>query len=340
MQQPISEGAFAPGEIAVVCARYEIAAVVRADPLGGGAATSPKVVLTCDDGRRLLLKRRGPGHDDPELVRFTHELQQRLAAHNYPVAPMQATRDGQTMLVLDGRIYELFGFVQGRAYDRSVAATQDAGRGLGFFHKILTKHIPAFRSARSTYHDATWVREALATIAGASEYGSLVRSLRELYSTAAAEASRAGLSSWPEQIIHADWHPGNMLFRKARVVAVLDYDSARRGTRAVDAASGGLQFSLRAGRHGPAEWPESADLARLRAFFAGYESVAGCTLSKAEVAALAWLMVEALIAEGVAPMAREGRFGTFEGGEFLRALSAKASWIARHRDEIRNCLNT
>jgi homoserine kinase type II len=243
------------------------------------------------------------------------------------------------MLVLGGRIYELFEFVQGRAYDRSEGATQDAGRGLGFFHKILTRHIPAFRSARTSYHDAPWVREALATIAEAGN-DDTVRTLGDLYAGAAAEASRAGLAAWPEQIIHADWHPGNMLFRKGRVAAVLDYDSARRGARAVDAASGALQFSLRAGGRHPAEWPESADLGRLKAFLIGYESVPGCTLSKAEVAALAWLMVEALIAEGVAPVAREGRFGAFDGGEYLPALSAKASWLARHRDEIRNCLNT
>ena len=47
------------------------------------------------------------------------------------------------------------------------------------------------------------------------------------YRQAADAVDELGLESWPKQIVHADWHPGNMLFRDNHVVAVIDYDSAR-----------------------------------------------------------------------------------------------------------------
>ena len=316
-----------PGEIAIVCARYDIAGVASAEALGAGSGGSPKAVLRLKDGRRLLLKRRGPGHDDPELVRFTHEIQRRLAEHAYPLAPLHATREGETMLTIDGRIYELFDFVEGGAYARTRSATKDAGRGLAFFHRILAKHLPSHRTPMSTFHDGAHVRAAF------DVRDEDVASARALYEDAAGRANALGLASWPTQIIHADWHPGNMLFRKGRVAAVLDYDAARVGARTLDVAYGCAQFSM-TGSGTPGDWPEEADLARLGAFFSGYESVPGGVLSKAEIEALPWLMAEALIAEASIGL----RAGRFEGG-VLRAIGSKASWIVRHRDEVRGCVN-
>lgn len=322
-----------PGEVAVACARYGLADVVRADPLGAGSSGSPKMVLTRADRTRLLLKRRAPGHDDLSLVRFTHDIQHALARHAYPVAPLRHTLDGESMLTVDGRIYELFDFVEGRAYDRSIPATADAGRGLGFFHKILAKHLPRQRPARAIYHDTDLVRAQLDALADTGSH-----SLKSLYEDAAARVAELGLEQWPRQIIHGDWHPGNMLFRKGKVAAVLDYDAATMGPRAVDIAYAGLQFSMTSRPTGPADWPEEADVARLSAFFTGYEAVPGSVISKAEIEALPWLMVEALAAEAAFGV-RGGRFGPFESEPFLQAVRSKALWIIRRRDEIRGCLN-
>ena len=330
---------FDPGEIAIVCARYDVGQVVRAEPLGAGSTASPKVVLTTDAGRRYLLKRRGPGRDDPALVELTHDIQRRLAERRYPLAPLRAMRDGATMLTLDGRIYELFDWVEGRPYDRSVPSTRDAGRALAYFHRILAKHLPAQRPARSTYHDAAWVRAAMDRIAATPGGAEAVAPVRALYDRAAARATGAGLATWPRQIIHADWHPGNMLFREGRVAGVIDYDSARVGPRAVDVANGALQFSLTTGGSGCEDWPGHADLDRVGAFLEGYESVQGAVLSRAEIDALPWLMIEALVAEAVGPVAVEGRFGPFEGAAFLLAIARKAEWLARSRDRIRGVLN-
>ena len=42
--------------------------------------------------------------------------------------------------------------------------------------------------------------------------------LLQMYSEAANDVEKQGLENWPKQIVHADWHPGNMLFRDNHVV--------------------------------------------------------------------------------------------------------------------------
>jgi hypothetical protein len=57
-------------------------------------------------------------------------------------------------------------------------------------------------------------------------------------------------------------------------------------------------------------------------------------LSQAEVDAIPWLMVEALIAEAVFPIAQTGQFSRFDGLSFLKMVQRKTSWIVRHSDEL------
>ena len=83
--------------------------------------------------------------------------------------------------------------------------------------------------------------------------------LRSSYLQAAAKVESGGLSQWPSQIVHCDWHPGNMLFRNRKVVAVIDYDAARLQQRVIDLANGVLQFSILGGTDDPATWPDYVD---------------------------------------------------------------------------------
>ena len=116
--------------------------------------------------------------------------------------------------------------------------------------------------------------------------------LLESYRHAAETCEHLGLDTWPKQIVHADWHPGNMLFRENRVVAVIDYDSARNLPRVIDIANGALQFSIIGGDEDVSKWPEYLDESRFKRFLRGYDEVN--LLSEAEIKTIPWLMVEAL----------------------------------------------
>ena len=89
--------------------------------------------------------------------------------------------------------------------------------------------------------------------------------LLEAYEEACTKVDGAGLRGWPEMVIRADWHPGNLLFRHHQVVAVIDYDSARFGQGVIDIANATLQFAMLTSKK-IEEWPDELDERRARLF--------------------------------------------------------------------------
>ena len=152
------------------------------------------------------------------------------------------------MLLLGDRIYELFEFVPGDNYDASLDATADAGRALAFFHRLLGNfHSATYSPPSASYHKARGLDDHLSRIGDKladPAAGPVLKRLKVSYSDAAGRVEDLGFAGWPHQIVHGDWHPGNMLFRGSRVAAVIDYDTARRCPRVIDIANGVLQFSI------------------------------------------------------------------------------------------------
>jgi homoserine kinase type II len=250
------------------------------------------------------------------------------------------------MLVVEGSIYELFQFVEGEDYDRSMLDTAAAGAALGTFHQLAERYASPKAPVDWHYHDRPAVRGAIAESAQSlgdssdiDERTAQVKHLQGLYSRCADRANELGLRDWPAQIIHGDWHPGNMLFDDRGVAAVMDYDSARVAPRVLDLANGALQFSILAGGDDPRLWPGETDLARLAEFLRGYRSTAR-PLEPAMLEALPPLMCEAMIAEAVGPIAATGTFGRLEGFPFLQMIARKAQWMMEHGKEMAAAIGT
>lgn len=339
---PQPRATFEAGELAIVCSRYDIGVIEAVKEFRRGSGRAPKVVMKTDRGR-YLLKRRAAGKDTPARVAFSHAIQMHLAQRRFPLPRLVATRtDGSTMLALGEHIYELFEFVAGNSYDGSLDATADAGRALGFFQRLLGSFkTEGFTPASGSYHNARGLSEHLASIAGRlgdPRDCALVERLQAAYADAAQRVEAAGYSGWPSQIIHGDWHPGNMLFHGSRVAAVIDYDTARLCPRAIDLANGALQFSMTMKGSDPEKWPDGLDESRLKRFCRGYESVKDCIISTAELDALPWLMLEALIVEAAVPIAATGSFAGLSGAGFLRMVDAKSAWLAEHAARITSLL--
>jgi homoserine kinase type II len=328
---------FEKDELDAVLGRYDLGAIERVEPLNKGSRKAPKVVITSDRGR-YLLKRRAPGRDNPAKVAFSHGVQKHLARSGFPLPLLQPTRDGETMLSMDDRIYEMFEHVSGEPFDRSPGAAQDAGRVLGLFHKALEGYGADWEPSRSSYHDNNGVRSGLNglpsiiglhdSVAGQeSELHATVNGLYDAYDRAATAVEAAGFRGWPSQIVHTDWHPGNMLFVGGRVSAVIDYDSLHWLPCVTDVANAVLQFSIVGEGGDPLSWPAAPDETRVKRFLAGYTSVH--SLDDEERRLMPYMMIEALIAEAVCPVAATGSFGHMEGYRFLRMVLEKARWLQR-----------
>jgi Ser/Thr protein kinase RdoA (MazF antagonist) len=158
---------------------------------------------------------------------------------------------------------------------------------------------------------------------------SLIDELTSLYDASRERVNRLGFDRWSCQVVHGDWHPGNLLFQGSRVAAVLDFDAVLLAPVVVDLANGLLQFSIVGGASCPADWPDHCDRDRLDQFLAGYCHTR--PVNQEQRTALPDLMMETLIAEAVLPVAATGMFGHLSGTDFLVMIRRKARWLDKHR---------
>lgn len=323
-------------EAVTVLSNYDLGVISAVQEFRRGSRRSPKLLVKCERGL-LILKRLAPGRDDAARLAFAHEVQRILSTAGFPLPRLMATRAGQTLLRAGRHAYELFESMSGQPYDQSPEATFDAGALLARFHTILQASRPTNPAPTGSYHRLAAVPANLAFIPhrlGDESLTPLVESLREAYQWASNRADAAGLPAWPGQIIHGDWHPGNLLFRGQKVAAVIDYDTARLQPRIVDVANGALQFSLTRTPDDPDTWPEAPDETRLKRFCQGYDSAASPIISKTELESLPALMIEAVIAESATPIAVTGRFGRLDPAPILRMVERKVRWLRANQERL------
>lgn len=279
------DGRITAGELTTVCAHYNLGTVRHVSRLKAGSRSAPKVVLVSDRGT-FLLKRRAPGHaSDPRTVALTHEVILHLEGAGLPAPELVGTVSGNnSMLQLGGRVYEVYRFIQGRTYDRSIDDADAAGALLARLHRALADLRTGWTAPRGCYHDQPSVAPGLRGLADrlapltlsahASDLRSLCESLASRYQRASRTATESGVGSHDVQLIHSDWHPGNVLFRDQpsaggtqppppsagvrgsrsaaavsndpalRIAAILDFDSVRIAPRLADLVNGAMQFAL------------------------------------------------------------------------------------------------
>ena len=343
---------FSSEELTEVLSYYDVGVIQRVRPLSAGNKRAPKMVIRSEQGR-FLLKRRPKGKDDFYRVAFAHAVHNRLADSAFPVSSLVATsEENNTVLQLNNHVYEFFRFVDGCRYDGSSEATVDAGRQLAKFHRCLADFACQWKPLSGCFHDSATVRRHLKGTPGAlfrvqdrqdnSESGrerpatnheqKIAEILMTLYNASSVRVNELGFDSWPQQIVHGDWHPGNMLFSNHKVIAVLDFDSVRIAPPVTDLANGMLQFSIVGNRPNPADWPDYFDQAKVVQFLNGYRQAS--ELDKYQLSCLLDLMIETMIAEAVLPIATTGFFGNLSGAGFLKMIQRKAEWIDKNRDKL------
>ncbi len=333
---------FAADELAVVLSHYDLGVIESITEFPRGSRRSPKVGIVSERGKFLLKKRAKTG-GGAERARYVHAIQCHLMERGFPLpALISPVRSGDTVLILAGSMYELFDYVSGHPYTGDAKETRDAGRILASFHEAMDDFNDDRAFQGTGYHDALAVQTGLNSIpSGISSHESaagkeaeilgLTSYLFDVYSEAAGFVDGQSFDKWPTGITHSDWHPGNLLFKRQQVMAVIDYDCAKEGKALCDIANGALQFSMTSGRE-PHDWPDHLDMLRVREFILGYQGERPmCDVS---MKVFPYLMLEALIAESVLPIAATGSFGPFDGFGFLRMVRRKVEWIRNHVAEL------
>lgn len=327
----------------MVLSHFDLGAIESITEFDRGSRRSPKVVIVSPKGK-FLLKRRAARRKSERKVTFSHLVQKHLTSAGFPLPKLiRARNDDATVVKLGDEMYELFEFVTGEEFPATPAAGCDAGRTLALFHQAVLEIDTPDDVPTGTYHDTIGVRTGLnviprsisshdSVVGQESDLQSVTEVLFDDYDRAADVVEKIGTAhTLATQVVHADWHAGNMLFRDDKVLAVMDYDSCRLAERITDVANGALHFSLISGGH-PDSWPDHPDRSRLQAFMRGYQE--STPLAEPERRALTHLMIEALIAEAVLPIVHAGSFEQWASFGFLRMVARKVKWFRDNEDRI------
>lgn len=327
---------FRPKEIAIILSYYDLGVISEIHSFRRGDIQSPKSVIIAEN-EKFLLKRRAPSHSDPYRAAMAQEIQHYLSDQAFPVArPRMAVKDRECILRLFVAIYELFEFIDGDMYRKSVEATRSAGESLRHLHDHLREFVPGYQIPSRSYHNSQHMRENIQKILPSisqhdsvsgheSELDTISCQLHESYDHAAAAVAQRVDRDEDPVICHGDWHPGNMIFRSTQVMGVFDFNLVRYMPALEDVANGCLQFSLIAQGRNPDDWPDQLDDRRAKAFLGGYRP--SSPWSHGELETIASLMVESLIAETVTSIALMGRFAEVQGYRFLKMILRKIQWL-------------
>jgi Ser/Thr protein kinase RdoA (MazF antagonist) len=324
-------------DLAIVLSRYDVGAIERIVDYKKGSRRAAKILVGTTKGK-YLLKRRALGHDVRSQVEFAHSVQKELESHRFPVAGLVSTMDDNTFVEHEGRIYELFRFINGNRFDKSNPAAAESGRILTHFHDILRSFSYESDIKTNTYHQGevfysviSELNDVLTQHESKEDLEGIVDTiafLREQFEHAHKAVERVGFTSLPTNIVHGDWHPGNTLYKDGEIIAVIDFDSLRLSPRITDIANGALQFSMRMGSPEDVEnWPDSFRGHTIQSMVQAYDQFTKLPMMASERTIFPSLMIEAMIVESVIPIHKTGSFGVVRGSTFLRMIERKLNWF-------------
>ena len=289
---------------------------------------------------KYLLKRRAPGRDDADRIRFQHAVQVHLKSHGCQVAGLVETRSGETHIIRGSRVYELFHFIEGERFNSRIGQLEAAGTAMSRMHDECAGWKEPVHGG-VPFHASLDVETAMVHIRKNRdpELISAVGPLQDMFEAAREQVMNLGWTSMKNTIVHGDWHPGNLLFDGDEVAALLDFDSTRAEPRIAEFANGGFQFAMRHGTGSGDRLSGEPSLEALSAIRRGYDAGTFEPLEEEERAMVPPLMIEAMIVEGIVPVAMHGSFGDVPVDRFLSHVRDTADWIASNRDDILKALD-
>jgi homoserine kinase type II len=318
----------------------------------GGGTANASVIIVGSRGQ-FFLRRRNIRYSAPDQLTFDHSVLHELAKAGLPVPKIIRTPQGSRWVEHDGRIYELFDLIEGQDADpESLEEIAEAARVLAKLH-LATKDLePSGKKAWPRYFDPKaqlkGLKEAKKLLKSgmAGDFGNIEpQEVAETIDFLIDQAKFADEKlpdklywSFPQTIIHGDWHPANLKFKDHKIVGIFDFDWASRQPRVVDVTDGLLFFGSR--RKGKIEgadiWsltqPFELDWDRMALFMREYR--AQINLTREEMSALPDLMIARFLYMRVDAMVRK-----IEPKNQLRFLvtgvKGPFEWIGENEERLR-----
>ena len=268
--------------------------------------------LQAETGNYVL--RRSRANKTTEALAFEHGLIAHLRQHGFPVPELIPSLTGLTWESCGGRLWTVSRFIVGDQPTRNEQTASLGGAILARFHLAMA----GFQPDAAVPLEENRIVDVLGTLAayeGDPKLMPEVSTLVERTSTAAhktAELLKISAKDLPQTIIHGSCRLTSLLMQNDKIVALLDMDSARCGSRAEDIAIALASFAkCRAGTAVDAIMADSLSKA--------YASV--LAIEPAEVEAIPAHLAQALLFPWVKAMERSLVSSPYDSEQI-----AKAQW--------------
>jgi len=218
-----------------------------------------------EDGARYVLRLPPPGAriaGPADVVRQGRIM----AALNTAGLPVPAVPAMSAEPVVDGRPFVLMEAVAGERIEEAGKRSNPS--------EIAASAVEVLKRLHAVPRDHTGIgeEEAVTLQAEMMRWAWLMQRAPEELTTRAGELGGLLASAAPEprepSLVHGDYHYGNMLFRGADVVAVLDWEIAQIGQPLLDLGC----LAVVSGRH-PGDWPEARTDEVLELYGAGMDEM-------------------------------------------------------------------
>jgi homoserine kinase type II len=246
-------------KVGEVLTEYGLALISRPKPASGGFRNKSLLVNTVRG--KGILKRYQESLGQSTIIQ-EHSILEYLAQIGFPATRLVSTKAGQTLVQRGKKRYVLFDFVEGgfRSYDYISLPKQTrqyiaiAGEMLAILHEKLRDFVPqgynpdGFKSKTGDrWRNDEWFINKLTFCVEKTlqrnknnrkhKSSSLIQRARDLENILVHNTSMLNSADLPRQIIHKDYGPSNLLFRKNAPPVVLDFEIARLDWRIVDIIS-------------------------------------------------------------------------------------------------------
>lgn len=289
-----------------------------------------------------------------EEVRFEHALVTHLRRNGFPAPVFVPGVDGDTSVAVNGDLYSVSVLVKGSRYQAGNAEhLREAARTLAKYHQVVASFGTPPPRSREPFLGET-LRERLATAPSPEAMRDFLARrddqsprLRDLlaslpYVLEGGEAVLGRLDhlypDLPKLVIHGGCRRGSTLFGGDRLVAMLDFDSARLEARVVDIAIALHDFGKVWGDPGSPNFKVPLDLEVVSDFLGAYREVAAP--EPAELEALPAVLRARPLKRALGKYRSTVEDGQTSRGHLRKAAQevSRARWLEANERELRAAL--
>jgi homoserine kinase type II len=221
----------------------------------------------------------------PESIPAEHTVLESAANAGWPVALPVIALDGERVVWANGALYSLFPFLRGESTPPdSLSHLRIKGRLLARLHNDIGGSLETPRPGFGRAWELDVTLQAAGSISfntALADFGKeqpdLAAGVRRQRYRNLRELARLGYGDLPSTVIHGDFRHDNLLFSGAELTGLLDFDSVRTDSPAVDLAISIFMDCTLPPDH------NALDPQRVGAFVDGYARVRALTDTEVEM---------------------------------------------------------